>query len=69
MLVFKVNQTNFIEKPIEDIAYFDVNEFFARFKEKMLRKVEIVGELMEFVKGETRVSNFLCSVLDNFVLF
>lgn len=51
----QINQINFIESPIEDIAHFDVNEFFAKFKEKMQGKVEIKEDLLEFIKRK----NFL----------
>lgn len=50
IICIQINQTNFIENPIADIAYFDVNEFFVKFKDKMKQKVEIKEDLLEFIK-------------------
>lgn len=54
MLSFQINQTNFMGKQMEDIAFVDVNVFFAQFKEKM-EKVGIKEDLLDFIKRKTRI--------------
>lgn len=41
-------------KQMEDIAFVDVNVFFAQFKEKM-EKVGIKEDLLDFIKRKTRI--------------
>ncbi|XP_063706407.1 GRIP and coiled-coil domain-containing protein 2-like [Culicoides brevitarsis] len=49
-LVSWINQTNFTDAPIQDIASYDINEFYSKFQEQMSEKREVPENLMDFLK-------------------